>query len=58
MDDGLMALLKDSQFLEEKETLADEKRMFYQQKASFEKERRNFTDAAIRLGREVRRDSV
>ncbi|XP_033636385.1 afadin- and alpha-actinin-binding protein B-like [Asterias rubens] len=52
MDDGLMALLKDSQFLEEKETLADEKRMFYQQKASFEKERRNFTDAAIRLGRE------
>ncbi|XP_022087854.1 afadin- and alpha-actinin-binding protein A-like [Acanthaster planci] len=52
MDEGLMALLKDSHFLEEKESMAEEKRLFYQQKAAFEKERRNFTDAAIRLGHE------
>ncbi|XP_038048574.1 afadin- and alpha-actinin-binding protein B-like isoform X2 [Patiria miniata] len=52
MDEGLMALLKDSQFLEEKECIAEEKKLFYQQKAAFEKERRNFTDAAIRLGHE------
>ena len=39
--------------MDEKESLADEKKLFYQQKASFEKERRSFTEAAIRLGHEV-----
>ena len=34
--------------------LAREKKLFYEEKAHFEEERKLFTEAAIKLGREVR----
>ncbi|XP_014671972.1 PREDICTED: afadin- and alpha-actinin-binding protein-like [Priapulus caudatus] len=44
--------LNGENFLGEKELLNEEKTLFYEQKSNFEKERRIFTDGAIRLGRE------
>ena len=40
--------------LEEKERLKEEWTLFKEQKKNFERERRSFTEAAIRLGLEVR----
>lgn len=40
--------------LEEKERLKEEWSLFKEQKKNFERERRSFTEAAIRLGLEVR----
>ncbi|KAI4809763.1 hypothetical protein KUCAC02_018628 [Chaenocephalus aceratus] len=51
-DDETAALLNDCYTLEEKERLKEEWRLFEEQKINFERERKNFTDAAIRLGRE------
>jgi hypothetical protein len=39
--------------LEEKERLKEEWSLFKEQKKNFERERRSFTEAAIRLGLEV-----
>lgn len=52
-DDETAAFLNDCYTLEEKERLKVEWRLFEEQKRNFEKERTNFTEAAIRLGREV-----
>lgn len=52
-DDETAALLNDCYTLEEKERLKEEWRLFEEQKRNFERERNNFTEAAIRLGREV-----
>lgn len=46
------ALLQDCYLLEDQERLQEEWRLFNEQKKNFEKERRNFTEAAIRLGHE------
>ncbi|XP_052075750.1 afadin- and alpha-actinin-binding protein B-like isoform X2 [Mytilus californianus] len=46
------SFLHESHLLQEKETLSEQKRCFFQEKANFEKERKHFTEAAIRLGRE------
>ncbi|XP_056598546.1 synovial sarcoma, X breakpoint 2 interacting protein a isoform X2 [Triplophysa dalaica] len=51
-DDETAALLNDCYTLEEKERLKEEWRLFNDQKKNFEKERKNFTEAAIRLGHE------
>ncbi|TDH05859.1 hypothetical protein EPR50_G00126700 [Perca flavescens] len=51
-DDETAALLNDCYTLEEKERLKEEWRLFEEQKRNFERERMNFTEAAIRLGRE------
>ncbi|KAK5614832.1 Afadin- and alpha-actinin-binding protein [Crenichthys baileyi] len=51
-DDETAALLNDCYTLEEKERLKEEWKLFEEQKRNFEKERNNFTEAAIRLGRE------
>ncbi|XP_032388462.1 synovial sarcoma, X breakpoint 2 interacting protein a isoform X2 [Etheostoma spectabile] len=51
-DDETAALLNDCYTLEEKERLKEEWRLFEDQKRNFERERMNFTEAAIRLGRE------
>ncbi|XP_061469862.1 afadin- and alpha-actinin-binding protein-like [Rhineura floridana] len=48
----LPAHLKGSYFLEEQQRLQEEQDMFEEQKQAFEVERKNFTEAAIRLGRE------
>ncbi|XP_053154575.1 afadin- and alpha-actinin-binding protein-like isoform X2 [Hemicordylus capensis] len=48
----LPAHLKGSYFLEEEQQLQEEQEMFKEQKRAFEAERKNFTEAAIRLGRE------
>ncbi|XP_013884559.1 synovial sarcoma, X breakpoint 2 interacting protein a [Austrofundulus limnaeus] len=53
-DDETAAFLNDCYTLEEKERLKVEWRLFEEQKRNFEKERKNFTEAAIRLGREKR----
>ena len=50
------SFLHESQLLHEKDVLAREKKLFYEEKAHFEEERKLFTEAAIKLGREVRRD--
>ncbi|KAH0628745.1 hypothetical protein JD844_010226, partial [Phrynosoma platyrhinos] len=42
--------LKGSYFLEEEQQLLEKQAMFEEQKRAFEKERQNFTEAAIRLG--------
>ena len=47
------SFLHESHLLQERETLSEQKRCFFQEKANFEKERKMFTEAAIRLGREV-----
>ncbi|XP_073090312.1 afadin- and alpha-actinin-binding protein isoform X2 [Manis javanica] len=51
-DDDTTSLLRDCYLLEEKERLKEEWSLFKEQKKNFEKERRSFTDAAIRLGLE------
>ncbi|XP_029309532.1 synovial sarcoma, X breakpoint 2 interacting protein a [Cottoperca gobio] len=51
-DDETAALLNDCYTLEEKERLKEEWRLFEEQKRNFARERKNFTEAAIRLGRE------
>ncbi|KAM8850352.1 synovial sarcoma, X breakpoint 2 interacting protein a isoform 1-T3 [Spinachia spinachia] len=51
-DDETAALLNDCYTLEEKERLKEEWRLFEEQKTNFERERKSFTEAAIRLGRE------
>ena len=52
-DDDTTSLLRDCYLLEEKERLKEEWSLFKEQKKNFEKERRSFTEAAIRLGLEV-----
>lgn len=52
-DDDTTLLLEDCYLLEERERLQEEWRLFREQKKNFEKERRSFTEAAIRLGLEV-----
>ena len=44
---------QESQLLQERESLSEQRRRFYQEKANFEEERRNFTEAAIQLGKQV-----
>ncbi|XP_067892710.1 synovial sarcoma, X breakpoint 2 interacting protein a isoform X2 [Heterodontus francisci] len=51
-DDETAVLLRDCYLLEEKERLKEEWKLFNDQKKNFERERRNFTEAAIRLGHE------
>ncbi|XP_006898422.1 PREDICTED: afadin- and alpha-actinin-binding protein [Elephantulus edwardii] len=51
-DDDTTSLLRDCYLLEEKERLKEEWSLFKEQKKNFERERRSFTDAAIRLGLE------
>ncbi|XP_069795488.1 synovial sarcoma, X breakpoint 2 interacting protein a isoform X2 [Narcine bancroftii] len=51
-DDETSVLLRDCYLLEEKERLKEEWRLFNDQKKNFERERKNFTEAAIRLGHE------
>ncbi|XP_025019648.1 afadin- and alpha-actinin-binding protein-like [Python bivittatus] len=46
----LPAHLKGSYFLEEQQRLQEERDLFEEQKQTFEVERKNFTEAAIRLG--------
>lgn len=52
-DEETALLLKDCYMLEEKERLKEEWRLFEEQRKTFASERQNFTEAAIRLGREV-----
>lgn len=52
-DEETGAVLNDCYMLEEKERLKEEWRGFAEQRKNFETERRNFTEAAIRLGHEV-----
>ena len=47
------SFFQESQLLQERESLSEQRRRFYQEKANFEEERRNFTEAAIQLGKEV-----
>ncbi|XP_019357075.1 PREDICTED: afadin- and alpha-actinin-binding protein isoform X1 [Gavialis gangeticus] len=51
-DDDTTVLLQDCYLLEERERLQEEWKLFREQKKNFEKERRSFTEAAIRLGLE------
>ncbi|XP_012873789.1 PREDICTED: afadin- and alpha-actinin-binding protein isoform X2 [Dipodomys ordii] len=51
-DDDTTSLLQDCYLLEEKERLKEEWSLFKEQKKNFERERRSFTEAAIRLGLE------
>ncbi|XP_044158111.1 afadin- and alpha-actinin-binding protein [Bufo gargarizans] len=51
-DDDTSTLLRDCYLLEDQQRLQQEWELFNEQKKNFEKERRNFTDAAIRLGHE------
>ncbi|XP_067109652.1 synovial sarcoma, X breakpoint 2 interacting protein a [Osmerus mordax] len=51
-DDETAAVLNDGYTLEEKERLKEEWKLFEEQKRNFERERKSFTDAAIRLGHE------
>ncbi|XP_069837633.1 afadin- and alpha-actinin-binding protein [Dendropsophus ebraccatus] len=51
-DDDTSTLLQDCYLLEDQERLQQEWKLFSEQKKNFEKERRNFTEAAIRLGHE------
>ncbi|KAK3090643.1 hypothetical protein FSP39_013337 [Pinctada imbricata] len=48
------SFLHDSQLLQEKEALTEQRRLFYTEKANFEKERRQLTEEAIRLGEQRR----
>ena len=47
------SFFQESQLLQERESLSEQRRRFYQEKANFEEERRNFTEAAIQLGKQV-----
>ncbi|XP_073401022.1 afadin- and alpha-actinin-binding protein isoform X3 [Dendrobates tinctorius] len=49
-DDDTSTLLQDCYLLEDQERLQQEWTLFNEQKKNFEMERRNFTEAAIRLG--------
>ncbi|XP_016044364.1 afadin- and alpha-actinin-binding protein isoform X2 [Erinaceus europaeus] len=51
-DDDTSSLLRDCYLLEEKERLKEEWSLLKEQKKNFEKERRSFIEAAIRLGLE------
>lgn len=51
-DDDTTLLLQDCYLLEERERLQEEWSLFREQKKNFEKERKSFTEAAIRLGLE------
>lgn len=51
-DDDTTSLFRDCYLLEEKERLKEEWSLFKEQKKNFERERRSFTEAAIRLGLE------
>ncbi|XP_065265880.1 afadin- and alpha-actinin-binding protein [Emys orbicularis] len=51
-DDDTSMLLQDCYLLEERERLQEEWKLFREQKKNFERERRSFTEAAIRLGLE------
>ncbi|KAM9244139.1 afadin- and alpha-actinin-binding protein isoform 3-T3 [Dugong dugon] len=51
-DDDTTSLLQDCYLLEERERLKEEWSLFKEQKKNFERERRSFTEAAIRLGLE------
>ncbi|XP_077132817.1 afadin- and alpha-actinin-binding protein isoform X2 [Ranitomeya variabilis] len=51
-DDDTSTLLQDCYLLEDQERLQQEWTLFNEQKKNFEMERRNFTEAAIRLGHE------
>ncbi|XP_069497808.1 afadin- and alpha-actinin-binding protein isoform X2 [Ambystoma mexicanum] len=51
-DDDTTTLLKDCYLLEDKERLQEEWRLFNEQRRNFDRERRSFTEAAIRLGHE------
>ncbi|TRY94274.1 hypothetical protein DNTS_007117 [Danionella cerebrum] len=53
-DDETATFLHGCYTLEETERLKEEWRLFYEQKRNFDRERRNFTEAAIRLGHERR----
>uniref|UniRef100_F7FKA5 SSX family member 2 interacting protein n=1 Tax=Ornithorhynchus anatinus TaxID=9258 RepID=F7FKA5_ORNAN len=50
VDDDTSSLFQDCYLLEEKERLQEEWMLFKEQKKNFERERRNFTEAAIQLG--------
>ncbi|XP_041475194.1 afadin- and alpha-actinin-binding protein A-like [Lytechinus variegatus] len=52
MDGDFLGFIRESTLLDEKENLATEQNRLYGMKHNFEKEQRNFTDAAIRLGEE------
>ncbi|XP_038601323.1 afadin- and alpha-actinin-binding protein [Tachyglossus aculeatus] len=52
IDDDTSSLFQDCYLLEEKERLQEEWMLFKEQKKNFERERRNFTEAAIQLGME------
>ncbi|KAL0966262.1 hypothetical protein UPYG_G00293110 [Umbra pygmaea] len=51
-DEDTAALLNDCYSLEERERLKEEWRLFGEQRKNFERERKSFTEAAIRLGHE------
>ena len=51
--DSQLSFLNESEIEEEKENLEMQKKLFEEQKATFCKERNAFTEAAIRLHREV-----
>ncbi|XP_033736723.1 afadin- and alpha-actinin-binding protein B-like [Pecten maximus] len=46
------SVLLQERILQEQESLSEQRRLFYQEKANFEEERKQYTEAAIRLGRE------
>ncbi|XP_060070402.1 afadin- and alpha-actinin-binding protein B-like [Ylistrum balloti] len=46
------SILLQERVLQEQESLSEQRRLFYQEKANFEEERKQYTEAAIRLGRE------
>lgn len=52
-DDGAATLMNDGYMLHEKKRLRDEWMTLEKQRKSFERERNNFTEAAIRLSHEV-----
>lgn len=52
-DEETASLLSDCYMLQEKERLGDEWKTLEEQRTIFERERRNFTEAAIRLSHEV-----
>ncbi|XP_041121936.1 afadin- and alpha-actinin-binding protein A-like [Polyodon spathula] len=58
LQEGALSLpssLRDSYILEECERMREQWEMFQEQKSRFERERRSFTEAAIRLGHERKR---
>jgi X breakpoint 2-interacting protein len=45
--------LDDSKLLQEKESLSEHQRLFREEKNNFMEERKQYTEAAIKLGKEV-----